>query len=107
MRGSLMLELTADNAVAYLRSRGWVGAGTVHVEPLGGGVSNQVLRIVTETTAFIVKQSRPQLRTRDAWFSDLDRIYREQEVMQALHPHLPSVVPEVLYVDRANFDYAM
>src|SRR5207244_7649688 len=47
------------------------------------------------------------LRTNDAWFSDLERIYREQEVMQALHPYLPDVVPDVLQVDRPNYVYAM
>jgi 5-methylthioribose kinase len=102
-----MLELTSDNAVAYLRDRGWVEGGPVRVEPLGGGVSNQVLRVVTDTTAFVVKQSRPQLRTRDAWFSDLDRIFRECEVMQALGPLLKGAVPEVLFVDRENYAYAM
>jgi 5-methylthioribose kinase len=55
----------------------------------------------------VLKQSRPQLRTRDAWFSDLDRIWREQEVMQALYPHMPDVVPQVLHVDRTNYVYTM
>src|SRR5262249_44098581 len=50
----------------------------------------------------------PQLRTRDAWFSDLDRVYREQEVMQVLHPLLPvPTVPEVLFSDRDNYVFAM
>ena len=51
---------------------------------LGWGVSNAVLRIEAGDKLFVVKQSRPQLRTRDAWFSDLNRVYREQEVMEAL-----------------------
>ncbi len=103
-----MLELTADNAVDYLRQRGWVGVGPVHVEPLGGGVSNAVLRVETPDRLFVLKQSRPQLRTRDAWFSDLDRIYREQEVMQMLAPLLPPyTVPEVLFTDRANYVFVM
>ncbi len=103
-----MHELTADNALAYLRDRGWVGDGPVQVEVLGGGVSNMVLRVVTDDGAMVVKQSRPQLRTRDAWYSDLDRIYREQEVMEALAPVLPAgVVPRVRFVDRENFAYAM
>src|SRR4051794_11513402 len=101
-----MHELTPDNALAYLHDRGWVN-GPAQVEPLGGGVSNQVLRVVTDTTALVVKQSRPQLRTRDAWYSDLERIYREQEVMQALAPLLPQTVPQVLFVDRDNYAYAM
>ena len=98
-----MLELSADNAADYLRRQGWVGAGPVRVEALSGGVSNAVLRVETPERLFVLKQSRPQLRTRDAWFSDLDRVYREQEVMQALAPLLPpGTVPEVLFSDRAD-----
>jgi 5-methylthioribose kinase len=67
-----------------------------------------VLRVETPSRAFIVKQSRPQLRTRDAWFSDLERVYREQEVMQLLYPLLPApTVPEVLFADRDNYAFAM
>src|SRR6266581_2058403 len=103
-----MLELTADNASGYLRRQGWIGSEPAHVEPLGWGVSNLVLRVVTPQTTFVLKQSRPQLRTRDPWFSDLQRVYREQEVMQVLHPLLPELtVPEVLFADRANYVFAM
>ncbi|MBV9124740.1 MAG: phosphotransferase, partial [Planctomycetes bacterium] len=54
------------------------------------------------------KQSRERLRTRDAWFSALDRVYREQEVMEVLYRLLPPpTVPKVLFVDRANYLFAM
>jgi 5-methylthioribose kinase len=103
-----MIELTPDNALDYLRDRGWISTGEAHVEALGGGVSNQVLRVETAETCFVVKQSRPQLRTRDAWYSDLDRVYREQEVMEALGPLLPPLtVPQVLFADRDNYAFAM
>ncbi len=104
-----MFELTVDNAVDYVFQRGWLPSDDRprYAELLCGGVSNQVLRVTTLTRRLVLKQSRRQLRTRDAWFSDLDRIWREQEVMQALHPHLLDVVPEVLFVDRANYVYAM
>ncbi|MGH7225603.1 MAG: phosphotransferase, partial [Gemmataceae bacterium] len=84
-----MLELNADNAAEYLHQRGWIEDASVRIELLGGGVSNAVLRVETANCRFVLKQSRPRLRTRDAWFSDLDRVYREQEVMQALAPFLP------------------
>jgi 5-methylthioribose kinase len=103
-----MQELTADNAEAYLRARGWIGPGPARVEALGGGVSNVVLAVTTPDQSLVLKQSRPQLRTRDAWFSDLARVYREQEVMQILRPLLPPLtVPEVLCSDRANYVFAM
>jgi 5-methylthioribose kinase len=102
-----MYELTADNALDYLRRSGRVDARPAVVTPLSGGVSNLVLRVETSGRAFVLKQSRPQLRTRDLWLSDLERVYREQEVMQALHPLLPDVVPEVLFADRDNYVFAM
>jgi 5-methylthioribose kinase len=103
-----MHEITADNAEAYLRARGWIGPEPARVEPLSGGVSNIVLRIVTAEKTFILKQSRPQLRTRDAWFSDINRVYREQEVMHLLHSLLPEhTVPRVLQTDRDNYAFAM
>jgi aminoglycoside phosphotransferase (APT) family kinase protein len=102
-----MRELTADNAAAYLREKGWIGDGPAVVEALGGGVSNLVLRVETPTQLFILKQSRPQLRTRDAWFSDVARVFREQETMEALSALLPGVVPAVLHSDRDNYVFTM
>jgi 5-methylthioribose kinase len=103
-----MHELTADNALDYLRARGWIRAGQARVEPLGWGVSNIVLRIVTPERTFVLKQSRPRLRTRDTWISDIERVYREQEVMQVLQPLLPEpTVPDVLFSDRPNYVFAM
>jgi 5-methylthioribose kinase len=103
-----MFELTTSTALDYLRERSWIGSGSARIEALGGGVSNAVLRVITAERCFVLKQSRPQLRTRDAWFSDLDRVYREQEVMQVLEPLLPPLtVPAILFVDRANYLFAM
>jgi 5-methylthioribose kinase len=103
-----MTELTPDNVVDYLRRQGRVGTERVTVRTLGGGVSNVVLRVDTPAQSFVLKQSLPQLRTRDAWFSDRERVYREQEVMKLLGPLLPPpAVPAVLFEDRDNFVFAM
>jgi 5-methylthioribose kinase len=100
--------LTPENAAEYLRQRGWIGPGAVQIEPLSGGVSNIVLRVEAGDRLFVVKQSRPRLRTKDAWFSDVERVYREQEVMEVLHPLLPSgVVPKVLHADRERYVFVM
>ncbi len=100
-----MWQITLENVCDYFRNQ---GRDAEAPEILAGGVSNVVLRVRVEGEIWVVKQSCPQLRTKDAWFSDLDRIYREQEVMQALEPHLPAgTVPKVLFVDRPNYVYAM
>jgi 5-methylthioribose kinase len=102
-----MLELTAANAADYLRGRGLVGPVAPEVEELAGGVSNAVLRVRTPDRVFVLKQSRPRLRTRDAWFSDPGRVFRERDVMRALRPILPPVVPEVLFDDPDAYAFAM
>ena len=103
-----MLELTATNAEAYLRDRRLAPPGPVHVTELAEGVSNVVLCVEPSTGKFVLKQSRPQLRTRDAWFSDISRIWRERDAMKLLQPLLPpGVVPDVLWSDEENFTFAM
>lgn len=105
-----MQQITIDNAVEAVRSRGWLPANAdARAEWLSGGVSNIVIRInVTGGTDFVVKQSREQLRTKDEWRSRLDRIWREVEVQQVLSGILPpGIVPRVLFQDRENFVYAM
>ncbi len=103
-----MLELTVDNVLSYAREHRLIGSEEAVVDSLGWGVSNVVLRITTSERTFVLKQSRPQLRTRDTWLSDINRIYREQEVMQVLYPLLPEpTVPKVLFTDRDNYAFAM
>jgi 5-methylthioribose kinase len=103
-----MRELTADNVLDYLRESGRIGSGRARAELLGGGVSNVVLRITNTDQVFILKQSRPQLRTKAAWFSDIERIFREQAVLESLQPILPAgTVPAVLFGDRENYLFAM
>jgi aminoglycoside phosphotransferase (APT) family kinase protein len=103
-----MQELSAENVLDYLRRTERIGAEPAQAEMLGGGVSNVVLRVKAGDRLFVLKQSRPQLRTKAAWFSDLERIYREQQVMEVLAPLLPAgVVPAVLFDDRENYLFAM
>src|SRR5207253_8333246 len=48
------------------------------------------------------------MRTRDAWFSEVGRVWRERDAMRLLRPLLPpGAVPEVLFCDEANFAFAM
>lgn len=105
-----MIELGPENVVDYLRSTGRLSPQeNADARLLAWGVSNVVLRVcVAGGDEFVIKQSRKQLRTEVPWFSRLDRIWREMDVMQTLQPLLPAgVVPRVLFDDRENYLFAM
>ena len=100
--------MTTDNALEYLREQGRIDGTPARAEWLAGGVSNVVLRVEQGDRRFVLKQSRPQLRTREAWYSDIDRVYREQDVMEVLSPRLPpGSIPAVLFADRPRHVLAM
>lgn len=102
-----MLELSPENAEAYLQSQGIDAAGA-SIRELGGGVSNTVLLIETGARRLVLKQSLGRLRVEQEWLSDRARIFRESEAMRRLFPLVPAgTVPEVLFEDRENFAFAM
>jgi aminoglycoside phosphotransferase (APT) family kinase protein len=126
---SSYLPLNRDNAADYLRQQGWIGPHeTVAVEPLSGGVSNEVLyvsrlspsqpaqpQLQSPLPDFVLKQALPQLRTPQPWFSSVERIWREVEVMRICQELLDAAgplagqarTPRILYEDRANYTFAM
>ncbi len=106
----MLREITAENVVAYLKENHYLNSEeAASAEALAWGVSNVVIRIRRDAgDDFVLKQSREQLRTQAQWFSQLDRIWRELEVMQELQNLLPEgVVPRVLFEDRENYLFAM
>lgn len=107
-----MLELGPDNLIDYLRDTGRLSpaiAARSSAEVLSGGVSNVVMRVsVPDGDDFVVKQSRAQLRTQAAWFSQPERIWRERDVLDVLQRVTPpGLVPQLLFEDRNNFLFAM
>lgn len=102
----MSIELTAANVGDYLAGRYGLTARTpVSATALAWGVSNLVLRVdIAGQPSLVVKQARPQLRTKIDWFSRCERIYREADVLRALAAILPpGVIPRVLFEDRPNF----
>jgi 5-methylthioribose kinase len=113
-----MFEVDASNVLEYFADAGrpqWeqLGLGTDELAKstaveLAWGVSNIVIRVDTPIRSFVVKQSREQLRTEIDWFSQLDRIWREVDVLQTLETLLPpGAVPRVLSEDRDNYLFTM
>lgn len=105
-----MWELSVETASDYLiRTHRLMSGETADVTLLTGGVSNVVLLVTPQAgEPFVLKQSRPQLRTQADWFSRIDRIFREAEAQRALSQLLPTgSVPTVLFEDREHYLYAM
>jgi 5-methylthioribose kinase len=105
-----MIPLDPQTALDWLRSAGWLSPDVPAVVlPLAWGVSNVVLRVEPHGQPhFVLKQSREQLRTKDPWFSRLDRIWREADALRTLQPLLPSGrIPRVLREDRDNYLFTM
>lgn len=98
--------LTPESTTDYLVTHGRLSNDDVAtVRPLAWGVSNLVMRVdIPGKPSFIVKQSRPQLRTKIEWLSRCERIYREADVLRTLTPlFAEGIVPRVLWEDRPNF----
>ncbi len=107
-----MRELDASNIVDYLRESAWLRPDQdAHAVELAWGVSNIVLRInVAPGDDIVVKQSREKLRTKIDWFSRLDRVWREADVLRLLskfEDELPNIAPRLLFEDRENYVFAM
>jgi 5-methylthioribose kinase len=105
-----MFEIDDSNVVRYLHDRGWLNSRVkARADLLAWGVSNVVLRVTPETgEPLVIKQSRGQLRTKDPWFSRLDRIWREVDVMRCIEPLLPpGIIPRIMFEDRENYLFGM
>ncbi len=80
----------------------------LEVQPLTGGVSCRVWKIVVNENRWVMKQALEKLDVQADWFSDVERIHREHEVMESLYSLLPKgTIPEVVHTDYVNHIYMM
>lgn len=97
-----------EDVLAYVTKKGLTDADKAQVEALTGGVSSMVWKVTMPSEKWVIKQSLEQLKVSVDWFSDQQRIYREQEAMEALYWILPEgSVPKLLFEDRENYIYMM
>jgi aminoglycoside phosphotransferase (APT) family kinase protein len=112
------MNLTATNAVEYLRSRGHLAPGeSATAGELSGGVSNMVVHIARSGgDDLVLKQVREQLNVAEPWYCSVDRIWREVEVLRHCASLLCDIrtdvafhvkVPRLVFEDRENYLYAM
>ena len=102
-------ELTTDNAGDWLeRLSVCAPEDIISVELLGWGISNTLVKVVTDTSAFVIKQSLPQLNVEDEWLADVDRIHNEKICIDLLAPVITcGSVPSVLGYDPDNYLFVM
>ena len=102
-------ELTTENAGDCLeRLSVCAPEDIISVELLGWGISNTLVKVVTDTSAFVIKQSLPQLNVEDEWLADVDRIHNEKICIDLLAPVITSgSVPSVLGYDPDNYLFVM
>ncbi|MEK6238009.1 MAG: phosphotransferase [Planctomycetales bacterium] len=112
-----MRLIEEHNVEDYLRETGRIAADEkVSARRLSGGVSNEVFHVRRSGGEdFVLKQAREQLRVPDPWFSRVERIHREAEVLRVCQELLGDAdndsrearTPEILFEDRENFAFAM
>ncbi len=104
----MSITLTPETAERYLSQRGTISEPTViEATALGGGVSNHVIMVETETDCLVLKQPRPNLAVEADWPADVDRVHNEAaatRVYQSIleETEIPATVPAVRFEDVEN-----
>ena len=76
------------------------------IEQMTGGVSCRTWKIIIKNNQWVIKQALEKLKVKAEWYSDVQRIHREHEVMEALDGLVPAgTIPKVLYKDYVNHIY--
>ena len=103
------VELTAATLIPYLVARGALPAAVdCTVEPLGGGISNDVWQVRWADGCLVVKQALPFLRVAEVWAYDVGRSSVEQRALSELNRLLgPGFAPAVLFADDAAHVFGM
>lgn len=96
----MTFRLTPGTAADYLRGRGVISADQhVTAEPLGGGVSNDVVAVTGPGVDLVVKQALPRLRVEQEWLASPRRVLTEAAALALAARLRPQDVPAVIDVD--------
>lgn len=90
----------------YMFKRGLVKDGEDYdIHYCGGGVSGTVVYVDTQAGPIIIKQALAQLKTKETWLCDPNRMYIEYESNKIYHEIIPENAPEVYFYDSENYIY--
>lgn len=99
--------LTTLTVEPYLRGRGVITGPATRIVELGGGVSNVVLSVATDTETLVVKQSLPRLRVDEEWLAPVGRIVTEARGLEACLRVVERSAPPVRDSDGERFVLTM
>lgn len=102
-----MLYISSEDVlVGYLKERGILKEGSAcSVHYCEGGVSCTVAYVEIDGQPMIIKQALEQLKTKDTWLCDPNRMYIEYESNKIYYEYLPENAPETYFYDKENYIY--
>jgi len=80
---------------------------TLHVKPLTGGVSSNILKVSVGEKHFCLKQALPKLKVAKEWHAPLERVFAEIDWMKTVAHIVPAAVPHIQGVDRSALCFVM
>ena len=102
-----MIDISDKNVLEeYLLNRGVVNKGDGYsFHYCKGGVSCTVVFVYAGKKPMIIKQGLAQLKVKEEWLCDPNRMNIEQESNRIYHKLVPECAPEVYFYDGENYIY--
>ena len=102
------LSIDQDAIRDVLQTMGLLEAeDALHVSPLTGGVSSNILKVSTGERQFCLKQALPKLKVAKEWHARLERVFAEIDWMQTVAGIAPRSVPHITGIDRNALCFVM
>jgi aminoglycoside phosphotransferase (APT) family kinase protein len=102
------LSIDQDAIRDVLQTMGLLEAeDALHVSPLTGGVSSNILKVSTGERQFCLKQALPKLKVAKEWHAPLERVFAEIDWMQTVAGIAPHSVPHITGIDRNALCFVM
>lgn len=102
------LSTNQDAIRDVLQAMGLLNAEeALHVSPLTGGVSSNILKVNAGEQQFCLKQALPKLKVAKEWHAPLERVFAEIDWMQTVAEIAPHSVPHIKGVDRSALCFVM
>ena len=97
---------TQDNLQKYLVNRGLLKNDSEYsIHYCKGGVSCTVAYVVIDDKPMIIKQALEQLKTKEVWICDPNRMFIEYESNRIYYEIMPQNAPETYFYDDENYIY--